>query len=71
MLNFLCYDLIEAWRIHQFALHGKRLFSKKSNLETAINNVKQTVSASRKFVGFGYETVTVMMQVGYCSISAQ
>ena len=48
-----------------------KVFSNESNLETAINNVQKTDSTSCKFVDFGSETVTVMMQVSYYNASAR
>ena len=46
-------------------------FSNEANSETAIDNAQKTDSASGRFVCFGNETVTVMMQVGYYNASAK
>ena len=47
------------------------IFSNEANSETAIDYAQQTDLASYKFVCFGSETVTVMMQVGYYNASAR
>ena len=52
-------------------LRGKRFFSNEANSETAIDKTQQTDSATCKFVGFGSEIVTVMMQEGSCNTSAR
>ena len=72
MLTFLSFILISFWHNQtRFYLHGKSVFSNKSNSETAINNVQKTNSTLCKFVDFGSEAVTVMMQVGYYNASAR
>ena len=49
---------------------GDNFFSNEANSETAIDNAHQTDLAPCKFVCFGSETVTAMMQVGYYNASA-
>ena len=73
-----CYAYVFILRFDQgwhnqtrFDLHGKGFFSNESNSETAINNVQKTDSTSCKFVDFGSETVTVMMQVSNYNASAR
>ena len=69
----LCYALIRGRHIQtRFALglQGKCFFSNEANSQTAIENAQQTDSASCKFVCFGSEIVTVMMQVSYQNASA-
>ena len=44
---------------------GKDFFSNEANSQTAIDNAQQTDPASCKFVCFGGETKTIMMQLGY------
>ena len=48
-----------------------KVFLNESNSETAIKNVQKTDSTSCKFVDFGSETVTVMMQVRYYNASVK
>ena len=45
------------------------IFSNESNLETAIDSVQQSDSASCKLASFGSETEAVMVQVGCYGIS--
>ena len=71
---FLCYALNRGWHIQtlfDFGPTWETIFSNEANSETAIDNAQQTDSASCKFVCFGSETVTVMMQVGYYNASAR
>ena len=49
----------------------KMICSNEANLQTAIENAQQTDSASCKFVCFGSEIVTVMMQVSYNNASTR
>ena len=46
-------------------------FLNEANLQTVIYNTQKTDPAPCKFVGFGSETVTAMMQVGYCNAIAR
>ena len=50
---------------------GNDFFSNQANSQTAIDNAQQTDLASCKFAGFGSETATVMMQIGYHNASAR
>ena len=71
---FLCYALTRGWHIQTrfgFRPTWETIFSNEANSQSAIDNAQQADSASCKFVCFGSETVTVMMQVGYYNASAR
>ena len=74
MLMVLCYALVSDWHIQtrfNFRPTWKTIFSNEADSETATDNAQQTDSASCKFVCFGSETLTVVMQVGYYNASAR
>ena len=71
---FLYYALIKGWHIQtrfDFGPTWKTIFSNEVNSDTAIDNARQTDSASCKFVSFGSETVAVMMQAGHYNASSR